>query len=194
MENYLLFSSILLWVIMLFNLLLTLALVRRVNMPSGELIETLEIGQTAPQFIAEALIGEQVALADFAGRGLALVFVSPNCSHCRPHIPILENLGPKAKRYGTELILVCDADIDKTRAYVQELNITLPVLSAPRQTNPFFEEYKAGGVPFYAIIDNQGKILASGGLGNLNWEKFIELWKNELKPALQALETTYNHT
>lgn len=191
MENILLLSSILLWVLVLMNFLLILALVQRINRTAGEPIVTLEIGQTAPDFTAESLKGERVTLADYAGRVLALVFVSPTCGRCRQDIPKLEILEPKARQLGVELILVSDADIAQTQAYVQELNITLPVLSAPRQVNRFFDDYKAGGVPFCAVIDAQGKIQASGVLGNQHWNEFSDKWEKEVEPARKSLDATY---
>src|SRR5215208_5806177 len=92
-------STILLWIIVLLNLLLTLALIRRINERSaGEVApEPLPVGQTAPDFFAETLQNERVTLANYAGRTLAMVFISPTCSHCRPIIPQVESLGPKAK-------------------------------------------------------------------------------------------------
>ena len=74
MDTILLVSSWLLWVIVLINFFLTLALIRRINMKPGdhlESFETLEIGQKAPDFVGESLTGEQVKLADYAGRALA---------------------------------------------------------------------------------------------------------------------------
>jgi len=73
-ESVLFISSWLLWVIVLINFFLTLALIRRINMKPGDhlkILETLKIGQKAPDFMGEALTGEQVTLADYAGRALA---------------------------------------------------------------------------------------------------------------------------
>jgi len=174
----LIISMILLWLVVLVNLFLTLALIRRVNKSRslGEPIETLPVGELAPDFFAETMGNERVTLGDYAGRTLAMVFISPTCGHCRPIIPQVEALGPKAKRSGVELTFVCDAEIDQTQAYIQELNITLPVLSAPRQSNHFLEYYKVNGVPAYVLINTQGKVEAFGHPEDLEWKRVSDKW------------------
>jgi peroxiredoxin len=169
-------SSILLWVVTLINFLLILALIRRINIGSGVFrvpFDTLPIGQMAPDFIADGITGEQITLANYAGRALALVFVSPNCGVCSKQIPQINLLGTNAISTGTELLIICNADVTQTQSYEKKLNITVPVLSAPRQTNPFFENYKASGVPFYVIIDQQGLIQATNLVGDYQWNEFV---------------------
>lgn len=160
-------NSIFLWVVVLVNLFLTLAIIRRLNQGHDEPIEILKKGQTAPNFTAETLTGEQVTLANFSGHGLTFVFVSPTCGYCRQYISELEAIKHKDRELDMGIILVSDAEITLTQNYVQELNITLPILSAPRSNHTFFTNYKIGGVPFYVIIDSNQKILSSGVLNDL---------------------------
>ena len=122
---------------------------------------------------------ELITLADYVGQTLALIFISPTCGHCRPLIPQLESLGPKARASGVELVFVSDAEIDQTQAYIQELNITLLVLSAPRQSNRFLEDYKVFGVPTYVVIDTQGKVKASGHPNDPSWKEISDKWGKE---------------
>jgi peroxiredoxin len=178
-ESILFTSSLMLWVIVLINFFLTLALIRRITMKPGEtlnFLETLKPGQNAPDFMGEALTGEQVTFSDYVGRSLALIFISPDCGICNKKIPQLNALEPQARQSGTELVLICNADVDQTRDYVQKYNITPPILSAPRQTNPFFENYKAIGVPFYTIVDHQGLVQATSALGDPRWEEITRRW------------------
>lgn len=176
MEQILIVSSVLLWVVVLLNLLLTLALVRRLNVNPGEKLETLAIGQPAPDFAAETLRGETVTRATYAQRTVAFVFISPNCGHCRTVIPPLEALYPKARQSGVELVLVSDTDIAATQAYVHELAISLPILVAPRTSNPFLNTYKVGGVPFYYVVDAAGIVRSAGFPSDQNWRTITDSW------------------
>lgn len=172
-------NIVLLWIVVLVNLLLTLALVRRNNSPANDAeiaVETLPIDSQAPAFIAESLHGERTTVVDYAHRKFILVFISPTCGHCRPHIPVLEVLQPKAKKYGIELVLVSDSEMEATQAYVRELNTSLPVLVAPRETNTFLTDYKIGGVPMYTIVDENSKIKGGGLLGDSLWKSTTEGW------------------
>ena len=96
MEPILVVSSILLWLMVLFNLLLTVALIRRAaaKQPgfATENVPTLEIGSQAPDFTAETLDGEAMTLDDYAGKSIALIFVSPTCKPCLNKLPELHEL------------------------------------------------------------------------------------------------------
>ncbi|HEY4691675.1 MAG TPA: peroxiredoxin family protein [Anaerolineae bacterium] len=161
METILVLSSILLWVMVLLNLLLTLGLARRMRVTFPRM-GSLKVGQRAPDFTAQTLKGETVTLATYAGRAVAFVFVSPDCKPCREELPRLAGLRPKAEQFGVELLLVSDADEDKTLSFVEGTVDGLPVLVAPRERNPFFSDYKAMGTPSYCLIDAHGKVRVAG--------------------------------
>lgn len=185
MENALITSSILLWLIVLCNLLLTLALIRRVNDSSQRALVPdigLKTGQTAPDFTAQTLTDEIVNLNTYLGRKVAFLFISTRCDPCRKILPEIMNLAPKAARAGVEFVLVSGSPVEDTHSFVKEFDIHLPVLIAPRARNPFLEEYKAIGTPYYCIINQQGKVQATGypnWVGG-EWQSFAESWaKNE---------------
>jgi peroxiredoxin len=161
METYLLISSILLWVLMLFNILLTIGLARRISRQFPSL-EFLKAGSSAPDFTAWTLEGEEIAQANYAGRAVAFVFISPHCQPCREEIPKLEALRPQAGRNGIELVLVSDADEEETRKFIEELGVPYPVLVAPRTRTTFLVDYKANATPLYCLVDAQGKVQAAG--------------------------------
>ncbi|MBU2611960.1 MAG: peroxiredoxin family protein [Chloroflexi bacterium] len=161
METILVVSSLLLWVMVLLNLLLTLGLARRVRAAFPKM-EMLKVGQQAPDFTAQTLQGENISLAHYAGKAVAFIFISPDCKPCLDELPRLEGLRPKARQFGAELVLVSDANATKTQSLVEEHRLDLPILIAPRENNPFFVDYKAMGAPFYCLVDAQGKVQANG--------------------------------
>lgn len=160
MEMGLVISLILLWIVVLFNLLLTLAIIRRLNMGSRQ--TGLQQGQLAPDFTAQTLSGESVKLQDYAGHSTAFVFITTSCSPCEKLLPELEALGPQAMRAGVNLVLVSDNQREEIQDYARRNNIHLPVLIAPRRENPFFQNYQIKGTPSYCYIDKQGKVQSVG--------------------------------
>lgn len=170
-------NLILLWIAVLLNLLLTIALVRRFNLmsthlsPFGGMGIGLEKGSFAPDFQAETLTGETVTLADYARKAVSFIFISPHCSPCLEKIPKLNALAAKAERAGVEMLLVnTDGDKAETAAFVKKHNVTLPVLIAPSESNSFAQDYKADATPSYCIL-NQDSYVEAAGVFEPNWEE-----------------------
>jgi peroxiredoxin len=183
MEQVLLISSLALWTLVVLNLLLTLALARRLNTRVSQTsdpfadIPKLELGQPAPDFAAETLNGSTASLASYAGRAVALIFISPTCSPCREKMPVFDALQPKAKRAGVEIVLVSDSDHAETKKFSDDFTSNLPILIAPRADNPFMENYKANGTPFYCLVADDGSVQSTGFLDG-EWEKLTKNWED----------------
>jgi len=183
MEPVLVVSSILLWILVLLNLLLTFALARRLNARASQFddpsanIPKLERGQPAPNFSAETLNGSQAALASYAGRAVAFIFISPTCGPCREKMPVFNALQPKARRAGVEIVLVSDSDRAETKKFSDDFTTSLPILIAPRVDNPFMADYKANnGTPFYCLVAVDGSVQATGFLDD-EWEALAKTWE-----------------
>ena len=171
-------SSILLWVVVLLNLILTLALVQRV---SGRGLQQLGLkpGTRAPDFTAETLGGEVVSMASYSGRAVTFLFIGPRCGPCREALPYYEALGPFARQAGVELVLVSNEDAAATQALVDEFKITLPVLVAPQDRSSFLQEYKATGTPGYCMVNADGIVQSAGypSLERGEWKQLTDEWK-----------------
>lgn len=92
MEPIVLISSVALWILVIFNLLLTFALVNRVNSPAKTSVDMLPVGELVPNLTVETLDGQVKTLRDIQSSRkmeMALVFVSPYCEPCREHMPEL---------------------------------------------------------------------------------------------------------
>ena len=178
METVLLVSSVLLWIILICNVLLTLALVRNANKTSaqGKLIapsESLKEGTQAPAFNAQALDETIVTLDDYHNQAALFVFIAPHCGACEAILPSLKTWGSQMRE--TEIVLVSDSWGDETRDLAKEHDITLPLLSAPRRKNPFFTDYKVHGTPTYYLINAQGQVQATGHPheNNTQWKQLV---------------------
>jgi peroxiredoxin len=141
----------------------------------------LPVGQDAPSFTAKTVTGQIITLENFNGGDIALVFISP-CDACRKIIPQIEASYPKAFDAGVQMVLISDAREEATRAFVNELKISLPVLIAPHDSNPFWEDYNITGRPAYCLISKEGKIISVGFPSTKwgDWRSLVDLWNNSI--------------
>jgi len=181
MERWLIANSMLLWIILALNLLLTLALIQR--LPGKKSSQHgLKSGTPAPSFTASTLAGEETTQRSFAGHDVALLFVSPTCGPCRQMLPDLESLHPEAQRAGTEFVLVSLANAEKTGQLINEFDIRMPVLIAPAESNSLSKDYNISATPSFCLVDRKGIVQAAGILGPSGpWAKLAEGWRAEGK-------------
>lgn len=185
MEQLLIVNSILVWLVLLGQFLLTFALIRKVNSineitdENGKRIikprkDFLKVGQFAPEFIAETVTGSQMTIADYVQCKVAFIFLSPGCRPCHEAIPTLEILGPLARKQGILLTLVITSDQGKAKEFVREFNVSLPTLITPPE-GKFMLDYKIGGTPFYCVVNEQRQIEATGFFDK-HWQELVEKW------------------
>lgn len=138
----------------------------------------LQAGHPAPPFTAKTLRGEYVTLDTYRGRSIVLLFIS-QCDPCREVIPRYESLLPMASRSSVDLLLASTDSVERTRAFVDELGTSLPVLVAPGGANSIMTDYRTRGTPYYCLVDAQGKV---GSAGYPSWEwgewkALVEGWR-----------------
>jgi peroxiredoxin len=167
LETALVISSIFLWLIVLADVFLTLALIRRLNRTGQP--TTLRVGllagTTAPDFAAQTLQGATKTLADYRGQAAVLIFVSPSCQPCRESLPMLQETAIEAGAGGVEFVLVSNGTLEATRAWNQEADIQIPLLIATQDQNPFFKDYQITSTPTYCLLGADGKIHGSNIVG-----------------------------
>ncbi len=194
METLWSISLLVLWSVVLLNLLLTMRVVRwfrlleeqRVRAVEREQLSELSIGMPAPDFRAKTLTGELVKLATYADRAILLLFVSPNCGHCRRKIPYLLKLGTQAKEHaGIEFIFVSDSSSAETYTWINTIQeedgikVNLPVLITLNIVSEFLRTYNPRGIlPYYCLIDRQGRVQARDPLEQGEWQKLQREWSS----------------
>jgi peroxiredoxin len=173
METALVVSSVLLWLIVLANVFLTLALIRRLNRMGQSGLEIgLKVGTTAPDFTAQTVQGVTKTLADYLGQAVVLIFVSPSCQPCRESLPMLQKTAVEAGASGVEFVLVSGGTLEDTQAWNQEATIQLPLLVATQAQNPFFQDYHITSTPTFCLLGADGKVHGSNIVG-----QNLEDWK-----------------
>jgi len=177
MSQGLAISTVLLWIVVLSNLLLTLAIVRRLN-PQTAIQSGLKVGQQAPAFAAGTLEGETVTLADYIGSGkeALFIFIGTGCAPCRQALPDYVGLFPKADHAGIALALVSTNNKEQTKVFASEFSLDIPVIVADREDSSFIRDYKVTGTPSFCHIDRHGKVKAAGhpNENNPDWRALVE--------------------
>lgn len=205
MEPLLLISVSILWGIVLINLALTLRILRWIRasneqqMAQAKVVEQQEliVGAPAPEFKARTLDGQAVRLDNYADHSVAFLFVSPACGRCRLEMPMLVKLSPIAKKNaGVEIMLVSDWGPVITQRWLDTIHsedgveVTLPMLVAPRGKSDFLDDYNPGHMtPAFCLLDAQGNVQAKGHIPSIEWNKLKRTWEK----ATFLAPFMYNH-
>jgi methylamine dehydrogenase accessory protein MauD len=198
MSTFLLVSSIALWLAVLFLGFLLLGALRALGILKWQLEQLqattpsrlgrdgLRLGKKAPDFTlpgwpglesSEAPAGAprtqprppvDIALHDFAGRKLLLVFTQSGCSPCNAIVPELNRLEQRGTH---QVVVVNNAAPDKTRAWASEVNARFPVLA--QEQYALSKRYQAFATPFAFLIDEKGIITSKGLAGSKQHLNFV---------------------
>lgn len=153
-------AQLALWLIVLLNLLLTFALIRRVAGSGGHpSIGGLSGGVPAPDFQAETPDGGQLFRRDLGDQTpLVLGFFSPSCDACEMQMPDFAAFVDRAHASGVRTLAVLDGDAEES----QRLRAALPgdttSLLAPRRANPMLNDYRVEAYPSYTVIRADGTV------------------------------------
>jgi hypothetical protein len=179
----LLASQVALWLVVIANLLITLALVRRVNSERVRARPGLALGAIAPNFSAETLDGEPVSASTFEER-TAFVFVAPTCQPCIESMPEYVRLGTLARTTPPALVLVSSGDAESTRQLLKEAQVSPRIIVAPRNKSDFFEQYKANSTPHFTLVEN-GRVTMVGApySSDGGWATLVSEWERSNRSA-----------
>jgi peroxiredoxin len=114
----------------------------------------LPAGTSAPPFRLPDLKGGTVALEDFRGRRLLLVFTDPDCGPC-------DDLGPQLARFhreheGASIVMVSRGDVEVSSRKAAEQGIQFPV-AIQRGWN-LSKKYGIFATPVAFLVDERGMI------------------------------------
>lgn len=186
MNEALLVSNIILWVVTIALSLLVLALARQVGIlhervsPAGALQPTSgpKVGELTSSLDLRTLAGSQVVIGGENDSALAtfILFISPTCPVCKSLVPTAKSL-IQSERSRMQLMFASDgATTDKQlaqhKSYVTDLHISNYPYIISQQLGMTYEVSK---LPFAVLIGSDG-ILKSKGLVNTreHMESLIE--------------------
>ena len=167
MNNALLVSSVLLWIVVLVMAVVIFALVRQIGVlyervaPAGALMlnRTLGVGQEAPRVVAPRLDGGTLeAGAPAPGRSQLLFFLAPDCPLCKSLLPAVISAA-RAERDWLDLVFASDGDTTQHAELVRRHGLQgFPYLLS----EVLGRSYGVSKLPYGVLVDEQGRIASLG--------------------------------
>jgi peroxiredoxin len=118
--------------------------------------EGLRAGTPAPMFILPEVRGGTVALEDFRGREVLLVFSAPDCGPCDVLAPHLIRLHQRSVDSGLQIVLVGRGPMEDNRRKAQEHGMEFPVVVQDHWK--LSKEYGIFATPVAFLIDRNGTV------------------------------------
>jgi len=149
------------------------------------------VGDTAPDFSRISMQGEAISLSDFIGKNYILLdFWASWCGPCIKGIPDIKNI---YNRYNKDLKIIGISLDNNKEDWIKAINklqigMWSQILGSYDLENNYFaneldlpEMYNIKYIPFYILIDKQGKIAAK-------WEHIGEEQLNEIDKLLNNMK------
>jgi len=121
-----------------------------------------QVGDQAPDFHLQQVNENNelvdVKLSDFEGKGVMLNFWATFCAPCEAEMPYMEELYPKYKEKGVEIVAVSlDATEFVIDRFIDKHELTFPI---PHDTqSEVMDAYNVGPIPSTLFIDADGIIV-----------------------------------
>jgi len=172
-------SHVMLWILIFFLGFLLLGTLRSLGLlrwrmeqleattPSRLGRSGLKAGRKAPDFALPNVAGREVALHDFTGRQVFLVFTQSGCGPCHDIMPELTLLG----RRDLQVLVVNRGDMETTRQWASELQAQFPVLV--QDGLDLSKKYGVFATPFAFLIDEKGVIASKGIIGSKRHIEYV---------------------
>jgi methylamine dehydrogenase accessory protein MauD len=128
----------------------------------------LKPGKTAPDFTLANVSGGEVALSDFAGRKVLLVFTQSGCRPCHRIMPDLNRLQAAGE---VQVLVVNNGELEPTRTWAAQARARFPV--AVQERHSLSRQYEVFATPFAFLIDEGGAIASKGVINNRNHIGYI---------------------
>lgn len=165
MNEALLISNILLWIVVGVLAAIVVALARQVGVlhervaPAGALATAAgpEVGDAAPEIELQDVSGRRLRIGGAADVATLLFFVSPTCPVCKTLLPTVERV--VAQEEAVELVLASDGPVEEHRAFVAEHELDrLPYVLSVELGRAF----QVAKLPYAVLIDTDGIVCAKG--------------------------------
>jgi methylamine dehydrogenase accessory protein MauD len=173
-------SYVVLWIGVLFLAFLLLGTLRSLGLlrwrleqleattPSRLGRRGLRLGKKAPDFSLPSVSGGEIALHDFGGRQVLLVFTQAGCAPCQQIVPELNRLHESREH---QVLVVNNSGPDVTRKWVSDVNARFPVVMQEGLT--LSRRYEVFATPFAFLIDENGVIRSKGIINNRQHIGFV---------------------
>lgn len=140
-------------------------------------LQSLNIGQKAPNFKTQTLQGKSISLSDHKGKVILVEFWATWCGPCISEIPPLKSTYSKYSDNDFEIIgISLDKNSEKLKTFVEEKKLQWPQIQQQKGLNSKLAElYSVVFIPRNYLIGKDGKIIAK------------DLWGEELETKVAEL-------
>jgi len=161
-------SYVLLWALVVLLALVVLALARQIGIlheriaPLGALVTAHgpQVGEPSPVLDVRDIRGRPFRIGGERsdGRGLYIVFVSPECPICKKILPSLKVMS-RSERHRFEFVLVSDGEERDHWGFIQEFGLQeFPYILS----SDLGMTYRIGRLPYAVLLDDKGVVRAKG--------------------------------
>lgn len=142
-------------------------------------INHLKQGSQAPDFVLNNFKGKQIALSDYKGKFVYLVFLNTQNYACVKDIPALEALHDRFKKDMVVLGVVTNENQDEAEAYFKSNKVSWPIVSFMSGQKIIFD-YNISALPTYFLINPEGNmVLSPAPSPNDNFHQvFVEVFQS----------------
>jgi thiol-disulfide isomerase/thioredoxin len=123
-------------------------------------VKQVQPGEVAPSFSLYDINGELYTMDSFRGRYVLLDFWASWCAPCLEEFPHMQRIH---KAYKEDDLIIVSISIDENqfswKQTLEKNNLPWVQLYAGEGfSQATFQEYRAGGIPFYVLVDRNGEI------------------------------------
>ena len=134
-------------------------------------------GKKAPGFTLKDKTGKSYTLKDFRGKYVVLDFWASWCGPCKRSMPRMIRLAEKHRDSTAFVFISIDQNAEDWRKASENLNIPEPSLIMNDSARKAYGFHKSVSVPFYLVLDQQGRVvLRNTGLDEI--EEYLEELEN----------------
>lgn len=131
---------------------------------SSILRDGLKAGTLAPPFRLPDIHGRTVALDDYRGRKVLLVFSDPDCGPCDALAPQLAEFEQQHRGNGLDFIMIGRGDTERNRQKAEQYNIQFPFVLQDKWK--LSKQYGIFATPVAFLVDENGVIVQDAAVGS----------------------------
>ena len=136
------------------------------------------LGQTRPEFAMKDLEGNIRNIKDWDGQVIVLNFWATWCPPCLEEIPHFMDVQEAMQGKGLQIVGIAVDNEEDVRQFATDMGMNYPVMAGETEAIELSQKYgnSIGGLPFSAIIDQNGKITHTI-TGELSKKRLISILK-----------------
>lgn len=122
---------------------------------------TLQSGETAPDFMAAAMDGTPIRLADYRGKVVLIDFWATWCAPCVAEMPNLRKIKESLGADGALVVLGVSLDSDRSlvERFVKDRAPWPHIVGGPATENAIAKLFSVEGIPATFLLDHRGVLV-----------------------------------